>query len=439
MTEPNIHDYSQLNYSQMPYSTSVGQTSSVSSGSESQSQVDNTASTIEKSKSVVVPYTPLLNFPVLMTPQANGDMMTSMVSGIFNDKDGKVIESLLLSQQLRMNSLTNEVLDSWNKNLQEISEQVKDMIKSSAYQQNQDFQLRVEPQQQVISAGIVNALEGSRRLLNDIITHDVVKEDAIKKEGEDSNKTEVISMMITSVVMGAVVVSMVDATVPLNAMSGLVPEGTYQVISQVQTFIPKDILADTILTINLMVMPLIYYTSWDAAVSSIRGKDRENRMEMAEKFAKEVIRLVGDPTLIQGTIIAKVKEAQLLPAEQQEQLMAMIKLILAVNALAVLYIAEAGKGTPEEILGNLVDMLKGEIPIPEGTLQATLFRIIQGQLEALPESERVKIMEALFDYLDHMNRSNSFEEMLEPSKVFRHVLQTSVFNPDPYNVEFSRV
>lgn len=87
---------------------------------------------------------------------------------------------------------------------------------------------------------------------------------------------------------------------------------------------------------------------------------------------------------------------------------AKVKLAYLLCALAMLYKAETGGGTPEEIRA----MLKGEMKLPQEGLLSTFVRLIQLELDKIPENERKPVLDALVNYV---GSDPSFKDLLAPA------------------------
>lgn len=400
---------------------------------------DSGTSTIEESKNVAQAYVPPLNFPILAIPTNEGTLLVSMTSAIGSSHNSEAIKTLLSSATLR-SDIINDMLDKWMENLREIDEENKKRINSSDYLVQQ--QIRLHGTQPLAGVIVQNAVDA----LNQIVSHKIDRVDATHRadgthkidnrpstnyvEQKASDEVVIETAMVTSIVAGAVALGVVSQVSAEGSVSGFFANAP-QMISQIDRTIPQNIVADSIMMINLMVAPLIFFKAWDAAVGNVGQKAEKANMQLAEGFAKEVFKICGDDVLLLG-ILSKVAGAETLPPEKRSQLIAMIKLVLTVHALALLYIAEAGKVSPQEILG----MLKGEIAIPPGDLKATLVKMIKNSLQDLTPAERARTLEAVFEYLDS---EPGFEKMLKPAEVFHHVLDTSAFHLEQQGIENSPI
>lgn len=167
--------------------------------------------------------------------------------------------------------------------------------------------------------------------------------------------------------------------------------------------------------INLMIITMVYQTAWQSASEDVSAKDKTKKvdMRMAENFAKEIIKKIADPNF-----------AKELGGEYTKHLVVMYKLIFAAAALALLYVVEAGRVTPEEFQG----MLKGEIKIPKDTLMGTLIGFVKELLKNLAPEEKEKVLEGFYEFLDgHPDPS----KMLEPARIFRNILSYPAPLPIP--------
>lgn len=434
MLEPNIDDYSiQGPITPFPIETeptveSVKQESGVSS--------------IEKSKAVIVPTVPLFNFPILMSPQQDGELLGALTHVSENDRNS-FVHLFTLTQQLEMGKIANDVLDGWIESLREIDRQVRELLNSPVYQAQQEAKLAIETGASV--AGNVIQINPAVSMLEQLKTFSQVESErwnstqgvtsASEKQTDGTEKLIDISIMSTVFVGGALALVSANMAAATEATAPL--KGSFEIVNRLQPLIPQIAPQDLIPMINLFTLPLIYYTSWDAAIRGINHKGQQAYLEMADNFAKEVIKVTSDPAFVNVMIIDKMPRSEQLSPEMRDQLAAFIKLVLASLALSLLYTAEVGKMQQDKFLGmepqEFRGLLTGEIPLPDAAkaserdrFKMTLIAIIHSQLAILPAKERARDLEGLFEYLADQH---SVEDMLDPVKAFTEVLQANAFKP----------
>lgn len=102
---------------------------------------------------------------------------------------------------------------------------------------------------------------------------------------------------------------------------------------------------------------------------------------------------------------------KLIPSMSPSELantVAKVRLAYLLCALAMLYKAETGGGTPEELKA----LLTGEMKLPQEGLLSTLARLIQLELGKIHSDERKSVLDALIDYV---GSDPSFESLLSPA------------------------
>lgn len=333
--------------------------------------------TLEHSKDVQLPYVPIMNFPILVTPIAGSD---------------KVLTDFLISaDKLSMNSTINAMLAGWSKNLDEIDERTKDELKSSSYRAKQDIR--------------------------------------IKGDTDDSEK--LVSFTFTAPVMvgGALALASFEVTTTASGMSSAPMQASFEIIDKLQTAMPQ--LQDLMPYINLLAGPLLYFTSLDTAISNIKSKERHSNVDAAQNFAKEAIKMASDPAYVLVTVVNKMPGAEKFTPEHKQQLAAVLKLILTSTALSLLYSVQVGKAVDGKFWGmepqEFKALLNGKIPIGDtknamltetDKLKLTLLALIKAQLDVLPAGQKVNVLTALFEYL---TTPKDIKNMLNPSTIFHDV------------------
>lgn len=418
---------------------------------------DTGASTIEKSKAVITPYIPPIDSPLLTPPGQNSYFSIAMSLSSIGDA-GKAAANFLFSAQLQMDQITNKMLDAWNKNIREIEEQVRQMLNSPLYQALMQVQLKGDQQPSV--GGIQGASSvagvpgtagiqtpnnvGPFSLLNAVDRMRVLEKippsaetsEAISVESQQSIK---IPMVAAVFVGGAITMVSVEMTASVSGTTNPL-HGAMDIVNRLQPVLTQNLLPDLLPMINLLAMPLVYFTSWDASIGSINNKEKKQTQATIEQFAQTVINLVGNPDALKS-LIAKLPGVDKLTPAQIDLYGTFVKLILGSVAFSLMYSSDVGKiqqdrrflgMEPQEFQG----VLMGEIPVPSGRtssltvferMQVTLVNIIKSNLDLLPPAQKARVLAALFDYLSGERKLDS---MLDPAKAFWDVLSGEEFRGD---------
>lgn len=394
-------------------------------------------SSLALSEAILMTYSPALNSPSL-PPPINAD---TPVAGLATAE----LIKFLMGQAQKMHEITNEMLEGWLKNLREIEEYVRELINSPAYQAIQEIRLKGDPQQGIVS-GVqgVNSANSAAQNPTATQTQDPslfsVMERARTLErlppsasipGDGANA---IMIPLTAAVFagGALTLGQFELTTSVSGMSSNPIDGSMEVISRLQPLMPT-LVQDVLPIVNLMVMPLIYYTSWDTAVGSMQNKERDSHLSTAQNFAASVIKMIANPAFVMTNFVNTMEGADSFSPERKAVLEATIKLILASVSLALLYALDVGKSLGSQYMGmepqEFRDTLSGALPIVEPgsdatqsqRLQSTLLEQIKAQLGVLPASEKSQTIEALLGYL---GSSHNIESMMDPERVFKQVLSS---------------
>lgn len=410
---------------------------------------ETAVSSIEKSKSVAVPHSPAMDFPILAPPGNDGETLAAMVTLV---SQGKVLEGslFLLSQMNKMNEIITDMLDKWNENLKEIEKQTQELLNSPLYQALQALRLKGDvvlhpagDQSSSSVAGVDASTTSVPTMVSQIqILERVPAAGSVAYAEETDNQAKLISIPILAAVFAGGAFALQGAQMTTTVWGpGTAPiptVGAVDLANRLQPLLPALLPLDVMLTINLMAMPLIYYTAWDTAIGSLRNRNQNNDMETAQKFAKEVIRIITDPQTMMTSVVQKIGGSEKILEQFHFEQMAMLKLILSSVALGLLYSTEVGKVQQGQFWGmepqEFQGMLTGQIPIPDpkntrlstnDQLKWTLVSLIKHQFSFISSAKaRASVMEAIFEYL---SEKRDVESMLEPSKVFVSVLQSSAF------------
>lgn len=411
------------NYFDLPIEKTVNLQRTEEAKQETISPTESGVSSIEKSKKVVIPPMILPPFPILQMPMQD-EAFSLAINSLANSSTTDV-QHFLLSQQLKLQEITNELLADWGENIEKIAEETRRIIQSPQYQAMLDIQLHGD--KSLSSLAILESINRTQAFERVTPTDKV-------SEATTGGTLPTITMPFLSVlfaggalVAGAVNISAAGLSSPLT--------GTIELVESLQAVLPQ-LTADMVPLINLLVMPLIYYTSWDQAIGSLQKKEGQNNQEMIQDFAKQVIRLVGNSDFIMANIVNKMNQAEKMGQEAKEQAAALIKLILASVALSLLYSQDVGKVQGQKFWGmepqEFQGLLTGQITLPDRSqatsqerLMKTLIELIKGQLDILPAHIKSQIMTILFDYLSD---SRKLQDTLDPYKVFNEVLSNSQFN-----------
>lgn len=422
MLESQLYDYSSYHpdesYQGEPIQSppSPAETSTVSPAG---------VSSIEESKAVIVELPPSMGQPQLSAYNSEASLsFANLIESISNGNNHN-FEPFLIKLKINNEDAINQILNQWSKSLEEQAELVRDRLKSPFYRELLEI-LRYGN-----DGSAIERLDERKPVIMDLTERLQAQVDQLNRSEEPTN---IAIGGTTSVMMiGSLLAVSADPIVTGPSNSPL--ESVDTITSYIQPIIPENVLlSDTLMAVNLFALPLLYQVSWEKAVDHLKSKSQPTPIQVASKFAEEVIKAATTPGFIMMTMVDQMEKVEKLPPEQKEKMAALIKLVLSVVAYAFLYRAETGGMTGREIadhLKALLSKIKKNPKIQQGDQKAMLAKIIDAQLGILGPEESAKALEGILAYLEGLPKSNKlFEKMFEPAKVFANVFEQSSFHPD---------
>ncbi|MCE2982752.1 MAG: hypothetical protein LW832_04205 [Parachlamydia sp.] len=401
-----------------------------------ENQVDSGASSIEKSSQAASLMVPSLNFPILFPPSSDTKPLALLVASIENS--GAAILEFFKNYEEIKNETINEILDKWNKNLEEIQNYVRDIINSPAYQAVRDIKIHGDPAQGKVSGVESPAAANSAAAnpsavgaasftylnsLDRIRTFETSESSKNTAVGErDSNTIDVasVTMLTASIVAGGLALTSTEIT-PSNVMFSQPVE----LVERLQPMIPQINAAEIIPMINLMLVLPLYSNALNEAIGNKREREGENHTAAIQNFAKDVLKMVSDPAYVMVSFVNKMDGADQMSPQHKEQVGAMLRLILASVALSLLYSVEVGKVQGGKFWGmeaqEFKDLLLGNISTDAGgqktehqLLTSSLIAQVRAQLDLLPASEKERVVETLLGFV---GSKHDLKSMMDPAKV----------------------
>lgn len=210
----------------------------------------------------------------------------------------------------------------------------------------------------------------------------------------------------------------------MGVTEALLPSPNGQIaVNPVQDIANKSIAQiapDLTMAIPVFCMCVIYNTvvqNVSAAEKSAPPKD----LDFAKKYAQQMLNLIGSPqfeNFLKALIISQTAKGEPLSDKRLNQLMAAVKTVLLATALAMVYIAEAGKMTSIEFNQMLEKARKGDMPFPEGDVRNALLAKINDNLDQMSPQDRETILAGLAEFFDG---NPSVELLSNPTKVFGRI------------------
>ncbi len=414
-------------------------------------KVDAGISSIEKSKAVATLMTPPPNFPILISPAQNEVPLALIIASLENSS--KPIADFMRSIDIKMSEIADQMLNGWLKNIREIQEWVQSLINSPNYQYLQEIRLHGDQKQGNVS-GVQDPTSANAAAANPTTANEAPynfltalerlqafervhasapsSDSATVSNSNADDAARVVSIPIIAamIIGGGMALGATELTTSTTGMTSTPFVAPVELMERLQPVFPQLIVQDIIPMINLMVAAPIYFNALEEAVSNIKERERDNHVETAQNFAKDVVKMVADPAFVMVTYVNKMPGADQMSPELKERMAAMLKLILASVALSLLYSIEVGKVKSDKYWGmeaqEFRDVLTGKIAAPNpdqkqsthDQLVATLIKQVNAQLDALPAEQRAEAVETILSYV---GESHNLKTMLDPAKIFADV------------------
>lgn len=167
-----------------------------------------------------------------------------------------------------------------------------------------------------------------------------------------------------------------------------------------------------------MLMPVfcmcaVYQTSLQM-VGDVGKSEGPKNLDFARQFAENMIGIINSSnfqSFLNVLITANAARGNPVGPDRMNQLMASLKLVLLSSALAMVYIAEAGKMTDVEFQA----MLNGTMTFPGDDIKSKLLSAMQTQLNAMAPADKAMILSALSSFF---NGNPSLDQLSNPATVF---------------------
>lgn len=161
-------------------------------------------------------------------------------------------------------------------------------------------------------------------------------------------------------------------------------------------------------------------TSTNATENGDNAGAKPKGAAFAKGYAENIMSLVSQPgfnNFLMAIITKNMEGTGQMTEERIKDLLSMAKAILLSSALAMLYIADAGKMTSIEFAG----MLSGNIVFDLGDIRAKLVGQINKHLSSLSPADRETTIAALLEYFDS---NPTLSALSNPATVFAGIYNT---------------
>lgn len=367
---------------------------------------DSGASTIEESKLIATLMTPLLSSMPLLIPPLKETETVDGLSSILDMMNERKKMNFLYSMAVQMGEIIHNMNETFADNLEEIKEETKRIIDSRAYLDKEE-QRRKEK---------VHGVESEIAWL-----------DKLSRDFQIQANLEIPFTVLFTVAGGLALGKMETKNDAVNDVTKLVV--------RLQPLVPQVKLEEIQPLINLMVMAPIIFRPLDEQVGNSKVNEVKNYAKLVHNFAKDVIKMVTDPTFALLSVVNNIERVDHLNQKQKLHLIAMLKLILSSVALSLLHSLEVGKIQGGKFFGmepiEFRALLDPNKPLlkpkpeekmnPQEKLMWSLIHIIRLQMADLPSEN---ISSTIDHVLEFLSQSQRVDKLLDPSKVLMQVFQS---------------
>lgn len=417
----------------------------------------NMSDTISESDLVTWIYPPEQQYPSLPLPYLNFDAFAAIFFshpeieldfGGVQEDNGAPISNLSLFTQIAMDTaeakhkIISNMLDSWIEQIHKQQEEIEEMVRSPEYQkwlermdptyenevrrqypdafeivvkssaEFQQYIAAMNPQKREQELHRVADNESSLRVGLSNVVDNYVRND----DGGEKAAIVALPLLAGALTIGGYMAGNIAEKVSSSAMT--------EALQGLNQQVPPSLIDATTITVNLFATSMLYQSTAETLFQSAAKGKKPVDADMARNFASETIsKIKGNE--INGAMLAMLRDKMVgsepVSHKQIGQLVDMAKIMMALNALILLYRAEAGGTTPEEIAA----MIKGEISVSEGSEEAQLANLIQQHRANLPKDLQAGIFASMMTYTEHQSKLN---DMLDPMRVIRNALNTEDFD-----------
>lgn len=369
------------------------------------------ASSIQTSEMVGAMLILPANIPQLLPPEVSSANLDASIELLRSSQ--KFVLSSLSKFMDTTNEIKQAILDKWNQNIQQIKEDVERMLKSATYLHNDEIRRKGSD-----TPDLTHALEQAEKA-----------------------SAATLPMMASMVVGGSLMLTSMD----VSATSATPVSGSVEIVEKITTLYPQLTTENVLPLVNLMIAAPLYLHAWGEASSKTAKEGDVSALPMAQGFAKDVLKMMGNPAWIIASFVNRMDSAAQMSDAQKQEMGLVVQLILGGIALGLLYSAEVGTASGGKFGGmqpqELRDLLKGKLPSPfagtkEGYVGTSLLGQIRALLATLSPEKSTAAVEAILQYLGN---SRALNQMGTPSKVFQEVFSYAAFQKPDKTLEGSRV
>lgn len=396
---------------------------------------DRGASTIEASKLVATLLTlPLLSSaPILVPPSKESDSVEGMTSILASMNDRKKM-SFLFSVAQQMGEIIHKMNETFAENLKEIQEETRRILESWPYRIKEEIRIKGDPKTGNVSGGLTPEAalalapkEDHKKDLKVKAVDNVERLEQLHQKVKAQSELE-IPFTVLFTVAGTLAFGKM-------ALKNDALDDVAKLVERLQPITPQIKDEEIKPLINLMVMTPIIFRPLDEGIGNIKNAKQVDYAKLVENFAKDVIKMVSDPTFALLSIVNNIERVDNLTPDQKGKFIAILKLILTTVALSLIYSLDVGKIQEGKFFGMEPLELRAlldpdrELPLldpkkkmtPNEELMWTLINLSRLQMAELPRESKESSLDAIMEFL---SKKSHVGKLLDPSKVLLQVLQS---------------
>jgi len=285
-------------------------------------------------------------------------------------------ETVMQSYKLAEQQIILSLLDKWVEAEAQRAEQVREEIKQLDLQHYELMQ----------------------QILRQYIEKTIQKQEAMTQPG--------LGIVLAAFAMGPLLLTTVQALFPALSGSAAVT------ISAIPAALQPELIA---LVSGLLATVTAWATTIAMSLATKAGGDTPQQLALdgAKAFALALASFITNPRFDQ-LIAARLDHAiqsGLIDGERAKIIAATLKMSLLLTALALLYKAQSGGLTAQELRG----IIDGSVTVEEDNFLATLAKLFNEQLQNIPEEVREQLLNELLSPYDHEPPLN---ELVDPITTF---------------------
>lgn len=393
---------------------------------------------------------PMLPFPANLVEKGSDVAAIGGVTGTKNE--------FMMEIALKMDAIKVQILNGWQKNLEEIAKMTEQELKSPRYlawqqQQSIAYVANVETQ-----SAIKGSLASFQSFLNSLAPTDRIQEmdsnqqymlrvglaNGLENYQQSVNSgsaaaAEALPFVAASMIIGGAFIGQFAAKPAIDAAANPHIQFMQDSINLFVPLIPSDMRAELGLLGALFASGALATAGASNLAELAKGGKAPNDHELAIKYSENIVQLLNNGVIssfVLGSMKNKMDGTNPLSEERKQELLSMVKISLLTTVVGALYKANTKWITGQEFL----DLIKGNMKLKEVDANGYVTKyllskesveqlekvlpMINAELNRLPPSERAKMEERLAQYMD---TNPNFERFFDVNKSISSSFQSTPF------------